>query len=606
MNYAWPDAKGSVEDCSLNGVWFLSSHTSMAFDYNPFAFWLFLRALLVIKFFIVSIVFLWEKAQEPIRRAFELFVIFFLTTLGAFLLAWAWHSYKDMKNQVKKKFENPEPPKLIREGYHFVRDEEDEIRNAFLNKTDTMGLVGVIFGPAGKGKSNVVRQVCIEKREDQTDDQDNYKGVSGVIYMEIGSPYQFASHLAKACGVPVEPSWYDAMVSKLFSSLRTNLTLPDDDVAALASILPIIAEGCKVYQNDHDQHVPVLFIDGADILAKCENKSLYKTLVDWAKKCANEDSLQIVLVSSDSHVLALDQQSFKSRLADLIEINDVKRDQAVKLMIEKYYFDEYFAELIFDRIGGRLADIHKVVAIWRKKTSRKIHPAVVEAVKNNNGIDGEQLTQAVFDALQTIPHNAGSEADASNQLTSEEMYLTLGMMRRYHWQGDIDAIEIPPKVERVIDAMMGAGCSDRDHLKNAIYDVLDVANATDNQRVMPLRTYPIELDIQSLAKVTIKEWSWCRKLSLEIEEQFIREAEQAFCKVLGNDKYEWRLKRYIINSVLNESKTVEQIALDYAKRHRTSTQTVIVVIQEFLDNNVLRITKHRTLHCYNGIAENLL
>eukprot|EP00731_Ephydatia_muelleri_P011422 Em0006g316a len=49
----------------------------------------------------------------------------------------------------------------------------------------------------------------------------------------------------------------------------------------------------------------------------------YLNLVDWAKKCPNENSLRIVFVCSDSHVLVLDQQSFKSRLDTLIEIGDV-------------------------------------------------------------------------------------------------------------------------------------------------------------------------------------------------------------------------------------------------------------------------------------------
>ena len=314
--------------------------------------------------------------------------------MGLFLFAYVWHSYYDMNTQVLQTFENPEPPSLIREGYHFARHEENEVRKAFLNQTDTLGLVGVVFGPAGTGKSNVVRTVCVEKRENQTE----YKGVSGVIYMEIGSPRQFAYHLAKACGVPVEPSWYDAVVSKLFTSMRTSLTLPYKDEDALASVLPIIAKGGKEYKKKHGR-IPVLFIDGADILAKQKDRSLYTNLVHWAKKCANEDSLQIVLVSSDSHVLALDQQSFKSRLADLIEVNDINREQAVQLMTHKYHFDEYFAELIYDRLGGRLADIHKVVALWRKNTDRKISRKVIAVTKDKLHLPKQEQEHAIFTAL---------------------------------------------------------------------------------------------------------------------------------------------------------------------------------------------------------------
>ena len=55
----------------------------------------------------------------------------------------------------------------------------------------------------------------------------------------------------------------------------------------------------------------------------------YLNLVDWAKKCPNENSLRIVFVCSDSHVLVLDQQSFKSRLDTLIEIGDVGKNKAL-------------------------------------------------------------------------------------------------------------------------------------------------------------------------------------------------------------------------------------------------------------------------------------
>lgn len=146
-----------------------------------------------------------------------------------------WRVFRNMEKSVVRKFKNPDKPPLIREGYHFPRKEEDEIRKAFLNKTDTLGLVGVVFGPAGTGKSNVVRTVC-----SKTHDGHNVKGV---IYMEIGSPRQFAFHLAKVCGVRVESNWFDAVVSKMFPAWKTNITLPTNDEDALAIVLPVIAEG---------------------------------------------------------------------------------------------------------------------------------------------------------------------------------------------------------------------------------------------------------------------------------------------------------------------------------------------------------------------------
>ena len=194
-----------------------------------------------------------------------------------------------MNKKVLKIFENPDLPSLIREEYHIPRAEEDEIR-AFLNQTDDfLGLVCMVFGPAGTGKSNVVRTVCRDQKKRR----------------DLGSPRQFPYHLAKACGVPVEPNLLDTMVNRLFPAWKTHISLPDrlesKDEDALALVLPVIAKGGEAYKVEHEC-APVLF------LAKQRDKNLYLNLVDWAKKCASENSLRIVFVCSDSHIWALDQQ----------------------------------------------------------------------------------------------------------------------------------------------------------------------------------------------------------------------------------------------------------------------------------------------------------
>ena len=81
--------------------------------------------------------------------------------------------------------------------------------------------------------------------------------------------------------------------------------------------------------------------------------------------------------------------------------------------------------------------------------------------------------------------------------------------------------------------------------------------------------------------------------------------QQAFCKALGKDKHE--IKEYVIKEVLSETKgtkTVEEISFGY--HDRSQIQGVIEAIQEFLGHNVLRITKYRTLLCYNKTAEKVL
>ena len=333
------------------------------------------------------------------------FIALFSSFVLPYLITRIWSYWYDMPKCVARKFENPDAHALIREGPHFERTEECEVKRAFLNQTDTLGLVGVVFGPAGTGKSNVVRSIS-RSEEINWRGEPIAKGVKGVIYMEIGSPHQFPYYIAKACGVPIEPNWFSAAISKLFPAWKTHLNLPSNDKDALALVLPVIAEGCMSYKKQHSKQIPVLFIDGVDILAKQKDNTLYVNLVDWAKKCANEDSLRIVLVCSDSHVLALDQQSFKSRLDALIEIDDVDRDQAVKeLMMDKYGLEKDLADKIYETVDGRLADIHKIVAVWRNSKEVVVPQEVVNAV---NGIPkpykSDELRKDIGEALNHIEH----------------------------------------------------------------------------------------------------------------------------------------------------------------------------------------------------------
>ena len=468
-----------------------------------------------------------DKIGRGIRDHLMASGLFIVFVLPYFVRLWS--NFHLIANSVRQKFENPDVHALIREGPHFERDEEEgEVTKAFLNQTDTLGLVGVVFGPAGTGKSNVVRTVC--------------KGKKGVIYMEIGSPRQFPYHLAIACGVPVEPNWLNIAISKLFPAWKTHLTLPSKDEEALALVLPVIAEGCNAYKEKNNKRIPVLFIDGVDILAKQTDNTLYVNLVDWAKKCANEDSLRIVLVCSDSHVLALDQQSFKSRLDALIEIGDVTEDQAVQtLMMDKYGFENYLAKNIYDIVGGRLADIHKVVAVWRSSKEVVVPQEVVNAVKRISNT--AELRTAIHAALDP-GHSQGDKSE------------------------DIDA-----------------------DMKELVRGIIRSKNFT-----------PMEKD------------AFIKKTKC----QFNREMQQALCKVLckrnkhgkGNAQHEMdekpEIKLHIIKEALNANnpKTVEEIAFGYPDH--SQIESVVASIHEFLVHNVLRITKHRTLLCYNKSAHDVL
>ena len=165
----------------------------------------------------------------------------------------------------------------------------------------------VVFGAAGTGKSNVLRHICKERYDKSQSDP------SGVLYVELGSDARFAHKIAETFGIPLEPSIIEVVIAKIHPSWKRHLTLPqNDEITALAQVFSVIEEGGLLYKVTKEK-VPVLIIDGADIVAK-NNKKLFDGLLEWAKKCANEDSVLVVMGSSDGHVLRyVDKQACKSR-----------------------------------------------------------------------------------------------------------------------------------------------------------------------------------------------------------------------------------------------------------------------------------------------------
>ena len=491
------------------------------------------------------------------------------------LCAWAARHIFDIHNKVKERFENPPRPLPRRsqpDPFYIPRDEvENEVSKAFVKQTDTLGLVGVIFGPAGTGKSAVVRSVC-------------RKAGQGVVYIEIGSHCQLAYNLANACGIPVEQrNWYDALASKFFPNWTTALKLPENNEDALAYVIQAIAEGCRKYKAKH-HHVPTLFIDGADILAN-QNKAMFNSLVEWAMKCANDNTLQIVLVSSDSHILgALDKQSIKCRLDDFIEIEDATEEEVVKLMTKKFRMPEYLAKNIYNAIGGRLSDVHKAVSMWMK--NYEAANPVSEVTDNIHEKDKplEKLWDKESEKETTLPQ---SVVETANTIREES--------------------------------------SDRE-IQLAIFSVMDSAR-TETFELPDSRI--TSTNLRHKVRKLVLNYKWTNTLVGEIESQFSLGMEQAFFKAFGSStQSELELKMAILKDslVLNNAAvdaqkdaaliskpvkppTVEDIQWNMVEKFRSnniSPQQVMDAILQLVDNHLLRITKQRTLRSYNRTAQKVL
>ena len=374
---------------------------------------------------------------------------------GLFLIVgggYIWFS--SMKRRVCRQFHNGCNPKGLRNDGYIKRTVHDEIIAAFCDKSDTDGMFGIVFGAAGTGKSNVLRHIC----EERFGDKRNSGNSSGVLYVELGSDARFAHKIAETCGIPLEPNIIDVAIAKILPSWKKHLSLPlDNEITALAQVFAVIEEGGLLYKETKDK-VPVLIIDGADIVAK-NNKKLFDALLEWAKKCSNEDTVLVVMGSSDGHVLRyLDKQACKSRAAPLIEVTDFptfdslenlfmyklgyppKKHEAAQKVDEAAQYKEgtvrAVAEWMFNEItGGRLTDIYKATRLYKKLVAEdpnlqtedikaKIKHAFESEIKQalNKAMDDPfdllqlEIAAAVVD--RNLPH-VGNSSLSVHELASE-------------------------------------------------------------------------------------------------------------------------------------------------------------------------------------------
>ena len=302
-----------------------------------------------------------------------------LVLSGVCMCYFTWEE-SEMKHQVYSRFKKGCCPKGFREDDYIQRDVQDEITAAFCGKEDTDGMFGIVFGAAGTGKSNVLRHICKE-RYDQS--QLNPKKPAGVLYVELGSDARFSHKLAEICGIPLEPNIIEVAIAKIFPSWKRHLTLSlDNTKTALAEVFSVIEEGGLLYKKK-EKKVPVLIIDGADIIAK-NDMELFFGLLEWAKKCANEDTVLVVMGSSDGHVLrTVDKHSCKSRAAPLVEVEDFPKFNDLKDLFDRRGVPREVAEYLFNEItGGRLTDTYKAISLYKKFVKEAETQIIKEKIKH--------------------------------------------------------------------------------------------------------------------------------------------------------------------------------------------------------------------------------
>jgi len=231
----------------------------------------------------------------------------------------------DLVESVLKKIEAGTKPSLP-VGYltNMVRRPklDKELYKLFYPTSPTKDkFFGIVMGPSGTGKTFAIRNLCR-----------SYP--SGAIYYEVREHSFFAENLSKEVDLKIKPSnVFDLAIACLSDKYVRYVHLPESSVESTAIILQMIEEACKKYLQTHGV-VPVLFIDGADLVAK-QNPLLFSSLITQAKIMANRNILSIVFISSEGSVMPLlKNASGMNRSTKIVEVDDIPDEDAYNYLVK--------------------------------------------------------------------------------------------------------------------------------------------------------------------------------------------------------------------------------------------------------------------------------
>ena len=129
------------------------------------------------------------------------------------------------------------------------------------------------------------------------------KYAKGILYYEIEKPSTFVEALSREVGMKSSPSTvFNLLLGYISKSYYHYYVLPESQVASLDMVLEVLSNTAKLYTNKYGR-IPVLFIDGIDLLATREPK-LCEAMIILAKLLANANQLKIILVSNEGTIMS--------------------------------------------------------------------------------------------------------------------------------------------------------------------------------------------------------------------------------------------------------------------------------------------------------------
>ena len=196
------------------------------------------------------------------------------------------HVVKEMKVPVYNKLVEGSKPVLLDPKILVPRpDIIAYIREEFFLRSEDVATTrfGVVIGPSGSGKTSAIRNLCSRHPE-------------GILYYEISEPSSFVTNLSKELGMKTDlENVFDLILGRITKRYTHYLVLPESGLRGLDMVHGLLESVSTQYVKIF-RRVPVLFLDGVDLLAKCDPE-MCSHLIIHTKILANNKILKVVLVS---------------------------------------------------------------------------------------------------------------------------------------------------------------------------------------------------------------------------------------------------------------------------------------------------------------------
>jgi len=199
--------------------------------------------------------------------------------------------------------------------------------------------------------------------------------------------------------------------------------------------------------------VPCLFIDGVDLLTK-KNKKMFLQLVSYAKECANNRLLRIVMISSEGSIMPiLNKTSAMNRSACVVEVGEISYNQSLKHLVNGG-IGEMSSTKLAQHFGGRFVYLNSCILLYQflagqGKSEDEIISETISTITNRRMESQRKviLTTPLADTVLSVVSKEGelvvgdmlNGASPGDQMLIEEYIrkLILANIPRYNVEGKV-------------------------------------------------------------------------------------------------------------------------------------------------------------------------